>query len=147
MRVQIQKTPTTTPEHIEQKWYLVDAEGHTLGRIASKVANILRGTHKPYFTPNLDCGDYVVVVNSDKIRVTGRRMDQKIYYRYSGYPGGLYSRTLREQLNKFPNRVLELAVKGMLPKGPIGKQMLGKMKVYAGAEHPHAPQKPEVLEL
>jgi len=147
MRVQIQKTPTTTPEHIERKWYIVDAQGQTLGRIASKVANILRGKHKPYFVPHLDCGDYVVVVNCEKIQVTGRRMDQKIYYRHSGYQGGLYSRTLRDQLQKFPHRVLELAVKGMLPKGPIGKQMLGKMKVYAGAEHPHAPQKPEVLAL
>jgi large subunit ribosomal protein L13 len=147
MRVQIQKTPTTTPDQIERKWYLVDAEGHTLGRIASKIANILRGKHKPYFVPNLDCGDYVVVLNCGKIRVTGRRMEKKIYYRYSGYVGGLYSRTLREQLNKHPRRVLELAVKGMLPKGPIGKQMLGKMKLYTGVDHPHAPQKPEVLAL
>ena len=147
MRVQIQKTPSTTPEQIERKWYLVDAEGHTLGRIASKVANVLRGKHKTYFVPNLDCGDYVVIVNCEKIRVTGRRMDQKIYYRHSGYQGGLYSRSLREQLNRFPTRVLEIAIKGMLPKGPIGKEMLGKLKVYAGAEHPHAPQKPEVLAL
>lgn len=147
MRVQIQKTPTTSPEQIERKWYIVDAAGHTLGRIASKIANILRGKHKPYFTPNLDCGDYVVVVNSEKIRVTGRRMDTKLYYRYSGYPGGLYSRSLREQLSKHPTRALGAAVKGMLPKGPIGKQMLSKLKLYVGTDHPHAPQKPEVLEI
>lgn len=147
MRQAIQKTYATTPAIIERRWWLVDAKGMTLGRVASKVAPILRGTHKPYFTPHLDTGDYVVVVNADKIRVTGKRMDQKIYYRHSGYPGGLKSMTLREMMAKHPNRALKLAIKGMLPKGPLGRQMFKKLKIYAGAEHPHQAQQPDVLEL
>lgn len=147
MRVQIQKTHFTTPDEIERKWFVADAQGKTLGRIASEVAQILRGKHKPSFVPNLDVGDFVVIVNCEKIHVTGRRLDQKLYYRHSGYPGGLYNRTLREMLNRFPERVIRFAVKGMLPKGPLGRDMLRKLKVYAGPEHPHEAQQPEVLEL
>ncbi|MGJ3240589.1 MAG: 50S ribosomal protein L13 [Anaerolineae bacterium] len=147
MRVQIQKTHFTTPDEIERKWYVVDLQGQTLGRAASKIARILRGKHKPSFVPNLDVGDFVVVVNCEKVHVTGRRLDQKIYYRYSGYPSGLYRRTLREMLQKHPDRVIRFAVKGMLPKGPLGREMLRKLKVYAGPEHPHEAQQPEVLEL
>lgn len=119
----------------------------TLGRLASKIAPILRGKNKPYFAPNLDTGDYVIILNADKIHVTGNRMDQKKYYRYSGFPGGLYNMTLREMMNKFPTRAIKFAVKGMLPKGPLGRDMLGKLKVYAGSEHPHEAQQPQVLEL
>lgn len=147
MRVQIQKTHFTTPDEIERKWFVADAQGKTLGRIASEVAQILRGKHKPSFVPNLDVGDFVVIVNCEKIHVTGRRLDQKIYYRHSGYPGGLYNRTLREMLDRFPERVIRFAVKGMLPKGPLGRDMLRKLKVYVGPEHPHEAQQPEVLEL
>ncbi|MEM9951519.1 MAG: 50S ribosomal protein L13 [Chloroflexota bacterium] len=147
MRAQIQKTHFTTPDEIERKWYVVDVQGKTLGRVASEIAQILRGKHKPSFVPNLDTGDFVVVVNCEKIHVTGRRLDQKLYYRYSGYPGGLYNRTLREMLERTPERVIRFAVKGMLPKGPLGRDMLRKLKVYAGSEHPHEAQKPEVLEL
>lgn len=147
MRQIIQKTYATTPAVIERRWWVVDAKGLTLGRVASKVAPILRGTHKPYFTPHLDTGDYVIVVNADKIRVTGKRLDQKLYYRHSGYPGGLKSMTLREMMSKFPNRALKLAIKGMLPKGPLGRQMYKKLKIYAGDEHPHQAQQPEALEF
>lgn len=147
MRAQIQKTHFTTPSEIERKWYVVDVHGKTLGRAASEIAQILRGKHKPSFVPNLDVGDFVVVLNCEKIHVTGRRLDQKLYYRHSGYPGGLYNRTLREMLEKFPERVIRFAVKGMLPKGPLGRDMMRKLKVYTGAEHPHEAQKPEVLEL
>jgi large subunit ribosomal protein L13 len=125
----------------------VDAQGMTLGRLASKIAPILRGKNKPYFAPNLDTGDYVIILNADKIHVTGNRMDQKKYYRHSGFPGGLYNMTLREMMNKFPTRAVKFAVKGMLPKGPLGRDMLGKLKVYAGSEHPHEAQQPQVLEL
>ncbi len=147
MRAQIQKTHFTTPDEIERKWYVVDVQGKTLGRVASEIAQILRGKHKPSFVPNLDVGDFVVVTNCEKIHVTGRRLDQKLYYRHSGYPGGLYNRTLREMLDRTPERVIRFAVKGMLPKGPLGRDMLRKLKVYAGAEHPHEAQQPEVLEL
>jgi large subunit ribosomal protein L13 len=147
MRAQIQKTHFTTPDEIERKWYVVDAQGKTLGRLASEIAQVLRGKHKPSFVPNLDTGDFVVVVNCEKIHVTGRRLDQKLYYRHSGYPGGLYNRTLREMLDRTPERVIRFAVKGMLPKGPLGRDMLRKLKVYAGPEHPHEAQKPEVLEV
>ena len=147
MRQQIQKTYATTPAVIERRWWVVDAEGKTLGRLAARVAPLLRGTHKPYFTPHLDTGDYVIIVNADKIRVTGKRMDQKIYYRHSGYPGGLKSMTLREMMSRFPNRALKYAIKGMLPKGPLGRQMYKKLKVYAGAEHPHQAQQPASMEL
>ena len=147
MRQKVQKTTATTPKDIERQWWLIDAQGMTLGRLASKVAPILRGRHKPYFTPHLDTGDYVVIVNADKIHVTGKRLDQKIYYRHSGYPGGLKQMTLREMMGRFPTRALKLAIKGMLPKGPLGKQMNRKLKVYAGGEHPHEAQQPQTLEL
>ena len=147
MRQQIQKTYATTPAIIERRWWVVDAHGMTLGRLASKVAPILRGKHKPYFTPHLDTGDYVIIINADKIHVTGKRLDQKKYYRHSGYPGGLKSMTLRELMDKFPTRALKFAIKGMLPKGPLGRKMLTKLKVYAGAEHPHQAQQPQILEL
>ncbi|QPC84825.1 50S ribosomal protein L13 [Phototrophicus methaneseepsis] len=147
MRAQIQKTYATTPDDIKPSWYVVDAQGLTLGRLASKIAPVLTGKNKPHFANNLDCGDYVVVINCDKIHVTGRRMDQKKYYSYSGYPGGLSETNLRELLDRHPDRAIKFAVKGMLPKGPLGRKMLKKLKVYAGAEHPHEAQKPEVLEI
>ena len=147
MRQIVQKTYATTPDVIERRWWVVDAKGMTLGRVASKVAPLLRGTHKAYFTPHLDTGDYVIIVNADKIHVTGKRMDQKIYYRHSGYPGGLKSLTLREMMDKFPTRALRLAIKGMLPKGPLGRRMFKKLKIYAGADHPHQAQQPQILEL
>lgn len=147
MKQRIQSTFTTTPDVIERRWWVVDAQGMTLGRLASKVAPILRGKHKPYYTPNLDTGDYVIIVNADKVHVTGNRMDQKKYYRYSGYPSGLYNLTLREVMSKFPTRPVKFAVKGMLPKGVLGREMLGKLKVYAGPDHPHEAQQPETLEL
>ena len=130
---------------IERKWFVVDAEGKTLGRLATEVARILRGKHKPIFTPYLDTGDYVIVVNAEKVKVTGKKLDQKIYYHHSEYVGGMKETTLREMLAKKPEKVVELAVKGMLPKGPLGRQMFTKLHVYAGPEHPHAAQKPEAL--
>jgi len=132
---------------IDRKWYVVDAEGQTLGRLASGVAAVLRGKNKPEFTPFLDTGDYVIVVNAEKIKVTGKKLDNKIYKRHSDYVGGLKTQTLREKLNKKPEDVIELAVKGMLPKGPLGRQMIKKLHVYAGAEHNHAAQKPEELKF
>ena len=126
------------PDKIDRKWYVVDAEGCTLGRLASEVANVLRGKNKPIYTPHVDCGDYVIVVNADKIKVTGKKLDQKIYYRHSEYVGGMKETTLRELLAKKPERVIELAVKGMLPKGPLGRSLYTKLHVYAGAEHTHA---------
>ena len=139
------KSYVATASSIERKWYVVDATGHTLGRLASEVAKVLRGKNKPTFTPSMDTGDYVIVINAEKIKVTGKKLDQKIYYRHSEYVGGMKESTLRELLAKKPERVIELAVKGMLPKGPLGRAMLTKLHVYAGAEHPHAAQKPEVL--
>ena len=133
------------PDKIERKWYVVDAEGCTLGRLASEVAKVLRGKNKPVFTPHVDTGDYVIIVNADKIKVTGKKMDQKIYYNHSDYVGGMKETTLKEMMAKKPERVLELAVKGMLPKGPLGRSMIKKLHVYAGPEHNHAAQKPEVL--
>ena len=133
------------PAKVERKWYVVDATGYTLGRLASEVAKVLRGKNKPVFTPHIDTGDYVIVVNADKIKVTGKKLDQKIYYHHSDYVGGMKETTLREMLAKKPEKVVELAVKGMLPKGPLGREMFTKLHVYAGAEHPHAAQKPEVL--
>ena len=135
------------PTKVERKWYVVDAEGQTLGRLCAEVAKVLRGKNKPIFTPHEDTGDYVIVVNAEKIKVTGRKLDQKIYYHHSGYVGGMKETTLREMLAKHPDRVIEHAVKGMLPKGPLGRAMIAKLHVYAGAEHPHAAQKPEVLEI
>ena len=133
------------PDKIERKWYVVDADGCTLGRLASEVASVLRGKNKPQYTPNVDTGDYVIVINADKINVTGKKLDQKIYYRHSDYVGGMKEFTLREMMDKKPERVIELAVKGMLPKGPLGRAMIKKLHVYAGPEHNHAAQKPEVL--
>ena len=141
------RTYSTKPTEVERKWYVIDAEGQTLGRLATKIATILRGKHKPIFAPNIDCGDFVVVINAGKIHVTGRRLDQKMYYRHSQYPGGLTEINLRTQLEKFPTRPLEAAVKGMLPKNKLGRVMIKKMKIYAGADHPHAAQKPQVMEL
>lgn len=132
---------------IERQWYVVDAEGQTLGRLASRIAPILRGKHKPVYTPHLDCGDFVVVVNAEKVRVTGRKLDQKAYYRHSGYPGGLTGISLRDQLDKHPERVLQAAVRGMLPKNKLGRRMIKKLKVYAGDSHPHQAQMPKPLEL
>jgi len=141
------KTYTPKAKDIERGWYLVNAEGKTLGRLASEIAKVLRGKHKPIYTPHLDCGDYVIVINADKVGVTGRKLDQKMYYRHSGYPGGLKSISLRNQLQKHPERVLEAAVRGMLPKNRLGRKMMRKLKVYAGDSHPHQAQQPKVLEL
>jgi large subunit ribosomal protein L13 len=141
------KTYVTKAGDVDQKWYVVDAEGQTLGRLSTQIATILRGKHKPSFSPSVDCGDYVVVVNAEKIQVTGRRMDQKMYYRHSGYHGGLTEISLRDQLQKYPNRVIEAAVKGMLPKNRLGRKMIKKLKVYAGPEHPHEAQQPVPLEI
>ena len=134
-----------SPATIDRKWYVVDAAGMTLGRLASEVASILRGKNKPIFTPHMDTGDYVIVINAEKIAVTGRKLDQKIYYRHSDYVGGMKQETLKEKLKKKPESAIEHAVKGMLPKGPLGRQMYRKLYVYAGPEHKHAAQKPEVL--
>ncbi len=134
-----------SPATIDRKWYVVDAEGMTLGRLASEVAKVLRGKNKPIFTPHMDTGDYVIVVNAEKVKVTGKKLDQKVYYHHSGYVGGLKETTLKEKLAKKPEQVIELAVKGMLPKGPLGRQMYRKLFVYAGPEHNHAAQKPETL--
>lgn len=139
------KTFMASPATIDRKWYVVDAEGQTLGRLASEVAKVLRGKNKPIFTPHIDCGDYVIIINADKVAVTGKKLDQKVYYHHSDYVGGMKETTLREKMNKKPEEVVELAVKGMLPKGPLGRQMYKKLFVYAGSEHNHAAQKPEVL--
>ncbi len=139
------KTFMASPATIDRKWYVVDAEGKTLGRLASEVAKVLRGKNKAIFTPHIDTGDYVIVVNAEKIKVTGKKLDQKIYYRHSDYVGGMKETTLKEMLNKHPERVIEYAVKGMLPKGPLGRQMYTKLFVYAGPDHKHVAQKPEAL--
>lgn len=139
------KTFMASPATIDRKWYVVDATDMTLGRLASEVAKVLRGKNKPIFTPHIDCGDNVIVINAEKIKVTGKKMDQKVYYHHSDYVGGLKEVTLREKLAKKPEQVIELAVKGMLPKGPLGRQMFTKLHVYAGPEHKHEAQKPEVL--
>ena len=141
------KSFVASPATIERKWYVVDAADQTLGRLTSQVAAILRGKNKPTFTPNVDTGDYVIVINADKIKVTGKKMDQKIYYSHSDYVGGMKEATLREKMAKKPEDVITLAVKGMLPKGPLGRAMIKKLHEYAGPEHNHAAQKPEVLEL
>jgi len=141
------KTTIIKPTEVERNWYVVDADGQTLGRLASKVAAILRGKHKPEFSPSVDCGDYVVVINAEKIRVTGNKLDDKVYYRHSGYPGGLTEINLRQQLDRYPTRPVELAIKGMLPKNKLGRKMFKKLKVYAGPEHPHQAQSPVSLEL
>lgn len=141
------KTYMANPAKVEKKWYVVDAEGQTLGRLASEVAKVLRGKNKPEFTPFVDTGDYVIVINAEKVKVTGKKLDQKIYYHHSEYIGGMKETTLREMMNKHPERVIEYAVKGMLPKGPLGRQMYTKLFVYAGPDHKHAAQKPETLEF
>ena len=141
------KTFMASPATIDRKWYVVDAEGKTLGRLASEVAKVLRGKNKPEFTPFVDTGDYVIVINAEKVKVTGKKLDQKIYYHHSEYIGGMKETTLREMMNKHPERVIEFAVKGMLPKGPLGRQMYTKLFVYAGPDHKHAAQKPETLEF
>ncbi len=141
------KSFMASPATIERKWYVVDATGYTLGRLASEVAKVLRGKNKPIFTPHMDCGDYVIIVNADKVTVTGKKLDQKIYYHHSEYVGGMKETTLREMMTKKPEKVVKLAVKGMLPKGALGKSMLKKLHVYAGPDHEQAAQKPEVLEF
>jgi large subunit ribosomal protein L13 len=141
------RTFTGREAEIEREWYVVDAQGQTLGRLASRIAPILRGKHKPIYSPHQDCGDFVVVVNAEKVRVTGRKLDQKFYHRHSGYPGGLTSISLRDQLAKHPERVLESAIRGMLPKSKLGRRMFKKLKVYAGDSHPHQAQQPKPLEL
>ena len=141
------KTFTAKPETVQHGWYVVDASGKVLGRLAADIAHRLRGKHKPEFTPHVDTGDYIVVLNVDKLRVTGRKAQNKIYHRHTGYPGGIYSTNFTKMQAQHPDRVLRLAVKGMLPKGPLGYAMLKKMKVYAGTEHPHTAQQPKNLEF
>ena len=141
----IMKTFMASPATIDRKWYVVDATDMTLGRLASEVAKVLRGKNKAIFTPHIDTGDYVIVINASKVKVTGKKLDQKIYYHHSDYVGGMKETTLKEMLAKKPEKVIELAVKGMLPKGPLGRQMFTKLHVYAGADHNQAAQKPEVL--
>lgn len=139
------KTFMASPATIDRKWYVVDATGMTLGRLASEIASVLRGKNKPTFTPHIDTGDYVIVINAEKVAVTGKKLDQKIYYKHSDYVGGMKETTLKEKLAKKPEEVIEHAVKGMLPKGPLGREMYKKLFVYAGPEHKHAAQKPETL--
>ncbi|MGH3053242.1 MAG: 50S ribosomal protein L13 [Gaiellaceae bacterium] len=143
----MQRTWTAKKDDVERRWYVVDAEGQTLGRLATRIADTLRGKRKPEYTPHMDTGDFVVVVNAEKIAVTGKKLDDKIYYRHSGYPGGLRERTLGEQLARRPTEVIRKAVKGMLPRNRLARQQLTKLKVYAGPEHPHGPQNPEPLPL
>jgi large subunit ribosomal protein L13 len=135
------------PNEVERKWFVVDAEGQTLGRLASEVASILRGKHKPTFTPNVDTGDHVIIINAEKIHLTGNKLNGKIYYRHTMHPGGLKQRTALEMRTNYPTKMLELAIKGMLPKGSLGRQQAKKLNVYAGSEHPHQAQQPEVYEL
>ena len=141
------KSFMASPSTVERKWYVVDAEGKTLGRLASEVANVLRGKKKPIYTPHIDTGDYVIIVNAEKVVTTGKKLDQKKYYHHSEYVGGMKEATLKEMMQKKPEFVITHAVKGMLPKGPLGRQMLTKLHVYAGPEHNHAAQKPEVLDI
>src|SRR5918992_669231 len=141
------KTWTAKPGEGTRDWYVVDAEGKTLGRLATRIADTLRGKNKPQFTPHVDTGDFVVVVNAERIAVTGKKMDEKIYYRHSGYPGGLKERTLRQQLARRPEDVIRLAVKGMLPRNRMARAQLTKLKVYAGPDHPHEAQQPKPLEI
>ena len=141
------KSYMASPSDVERKWYVVDAEGKTLGRLASEIANVLRGKNKPIYTPHIDTGDYVIVVNAEKVVTTGKKLNQKIYYHHSDYVGGMKETTLKDMLQKKPEYVMTHAVKGMLPKGPLGRQMLKKLHVYAGPEHNHAAQKPETLDI
>jgi large subunit ribosomal protein L13 len=141
------KTYVTKPNDIKRDWYVVDAQGQTLGRLATRIAAVLKGKHKPIYSPSMDTGDYVVVINAEKIVATGRKLDEKMYYRHTGYPGGLRQINLRDQLAKHPERVISAAVRGMLPHNRLGRAMFKKLKVFAGAEHPHAAHKPKTLEL
>lgn len=141
------KTYAVKANEVERKWFVVDAEGKTLGRLASQIAMILKGKHKPIYSPHLDVGDYVIVVNAEKVRVTGRKLEQKFYYRHSGYPAGLKSISLKDRLSRHPTRVLEAAVRGMLPKNRLGRRMIKKLKIYAGPQHPHQAQQPKELVL
>lgn len=141
------KTFSARPSDVTREWVLVDASNAVLGRLASQIAHRLRGKHKPIFTPHIDTGDFVVVINAEKLRVTGQKPSQKAYYRHSGYPGGIYRTTYEKMQGRFPGRALEIAVKGMLPKGPLGYAMLKKLKVYAGASHPHTAQQPKLLQI
>jgi len=141
------RTWTYRPGSVDREWYVIDANDMVLGRLATRAATILRGKHRPQYTPHADCGDHVIVINAAKVRVTGRKENQKVYYRHTGYAGGLKSITLEKQRQRFPERIIEAAVKGMLPKNPLGRSMFKKLKVYAGAEHPHAAQQPKPLSL
>jgi large subunit ribosomal protein L13 len=141
------KTFSAKPKEVWRDWYLVDADGRTLGRLASEIAQRLRGKHKAIYTPHIDTGDYIIVVNAEKIRITGRKLVQKRYYRHTGYPGGIKSLTLEQLLEKAPEQAIEIAVKGMLPKNPLGRAMFRKLKVYAGIEHPHTAQQPQSLKI
>jgi len=141
------KTFTPRPSDIDRAWWVVDAEGVPLGRLASEVAQILRGKHKPTFAPHMDMGDFVIIVNAEKVAVTGSKAEQKLYHRHSGFPGGLRTQTFEQMRETFPERIIEQAVRGMLPKNRLGRKMLGKLKVHAGPDHPHAPQKPQPLEF
>jgi large subunit ribosomal protein L13 len=141
------KTVSTKPADVTRDWYVVDAEGKTLGRMATEIARRLRGKHKPEYTPHVDTGDYIIVVNAEKVRVTGNKAKDKMYYRHTGYPGGLRSMSFEKMIDHAPERVVEFAVKGMLPKGPLGRAMYSKLKVYAGTEHPHQAQQPQALTL
>jgi large subunit ribosomal protein L13 len=143
----VEKTFVTKAQEIEREWHVVDATGQTLGRLASKIAHIMRGKHKPIYSPSVDVGDYVIVINAEKIRVTGGKLDKKIYYRHSGYPGGIKEIALRDLLEKHPTRVIKYAVRGMLPRNRLGRRMFKKLKVYAGPDHPHEAQQPKPLEL
>lgn len=145
--IRMHKTYVAKPGEVERKWYVVDAAGLTLGRLATRIATVLRGKHKPQYTPHEDVGDFVIVVNAEKINVTGRKLDQKMYYRHTGYPGGIREISLRRQLDLHPERVIMHAVKGMLPHGPLGRQQLKKLKVYPGPQHPHQAQQPLPLEF
>jgi len=141
------KTYVTKPDEVQREWFVVDATGKTLGRLATEIARILRGKHKPIYSPMIDVGDYVIVINAEKVRVTGRKLTDKFYYRHSGYPGGFKQVSLRDMLARHPTRVIEYAVRGMLPKNALGRRMFKKLKVYAGPEHPHQAQNPKLLEL
>ncbi|MBT4964525.1 MAG: 50S ribosomal protein L13 [Francisellaceae bacterium] len=141
------KTYSAKPAEVKRGWYLIDANGKTLGRLASEVARRLRGKHKPEYTPHVDTGDYIIVVNAEKVAVTGNKTDDKMYHRHTGYPGGIKSLSFKQLIDKHPDRVISLAVKGMLPRNPLGRSMYSKLKVYAGTEHPHTAQQPELLEV
>jgi large subunit ribosomal protein L13 len=141
------RTYTTKPEDIKREWFVIDATGLTLGRLATQIASVLKGKHKPIYSPHMDTGDFVIVVNAHKVRVTGRKLDQKFYYRHSGYPGGLKEISLRDQLDRHPDRVIRFAVRGMLPKNRLGRQMIKKLKIYATPGHPHDAQQPKPLAM